>query len=182
MKNKILIFSVLFLLILSGCSNTDKVDPDEYIKESYPNGEQLAMTETDDQQVRLIRYNDQYEMVVFFKDGESYQFQTSQVTKKPYAQHYLKNNDDVYITLFIDNTLINADSFTLEVKSTDTDSVILHSNNLLKLDSYIVKAYHLDKEYSTMEPITLYDENGEVIPAELIIKDDESNYISNDQN
>ena len=43
--------SLLFMLFFFGCSSSDKIDPDEWIKESYQNSQQVALIDTEDRQL-----------------------------------------------------------------------------------------------------------------------------------
>lgn len=81
---------------------------------------------------------------------------------------------------FVDNTLVNADAFTLEVKADDTDSIVLKAENLLENDPYLIKAYRLDSEYKTMETIIFYDENGDAIEQSQLVTGAERDSISNE--
>ena len=46
--------SLIFVFFVSGCTNSDKVDPDEVIKEFGQDAQQLAMVEIEDRQLRLM--------------------------------------------------------------------------------------------------------------------------------
>lgn len=170
---------LISLFFISGCSQSDKVDPDDFIKESYQNGQQLAMIETENQQLRLMTYDNQYELVKFKKVGDSYQYNGGYITKKPYIQNLIKDNDDVYVTVVIDNTIVEADSYTLEMKASETDSIILKAQNLLKNEPYLIKSYLLPSEYDLMELITFYDKNGDTISTDDLGSDVVDNVVGN---
>ena len=68
----------------------------------------------------------------------------------------------------------------MEVKADDTDSIVLKAENLLENDLYLIKAYRLDSEYKTMETITFYDENGDVIEQSQLVTGAERDSISNE--
>ncbi len=66
--------SLIFVFFVSGRTNSDKVDPDEVIKEFGQDAQQLAMVEIEDRQLRLMTYDDQYELVEFRKEGDAYRY------------------------------------------------------------------------------------------------------------
>lgn len=173
------VISLVFIFFISGCSKSDSIDPDEFIKESYQDSEQLAMIETENQQLRLMRYDDQYELVEFRKDGNSYRYDGGYITQKPYIQRSETNDDVCYVTVVIDNTIVEADEYTLEIRASETDSILLKAEDLLNNEPYLIKVYHLPSEYHTMESITFYDVNGNTIPLEDITSDIDSNTIGN---
>lgn len=179
-KNVFGLFLLFGSLIVFGCSASENVDPDEYIEEAYPNSEQLAEVEKNGYQMRLMTYDEQYELVRFKKDNSSYQYKGSYISSKPYGQEYINDNGEAYLLVFVDNTLVNADAFTLEVKADDTDSIVLKAENLLENDPYLIKAYRLDSEYKTMETITFYDENGDAIEQSQLVTGAERDSISNE--
>lgn len=76
-KNVFGLFLLFGSLIVFGCSASENVDPDEYIEEAYPNSEQLAEVEKNGYQMRLMTYDEQYELVRFKKDNSSYQYKGS---------------------------------------------------------------------------------------------------------
>ena len=151
--------SLIFVFFVSGCTNSDKVDPDEVIKEFGQDAQQLAMVEIEDRQLRLMTYDDQYELVEFRKEGDAYRYDGGYITQKPYIQRCETNDAGVYVTVVIDNTMIEADEYTLEMRASETDSMLLKAENLLGNEPYLIKVYHLPGEYQTMEPMTFYDEN-----------------------
>lgn len=171
--------SLIFVFFVSGCTNSDKVDPDEVIKEFGQDAQQLAMVEIEDRQLRLMTYDDQYELVEFRKEGDAYRYDGGYITQKPYIQRCETNDAGVYVTVVIDNTMIEADEYTLEMRASETDSMLLKAENLLGNEPYLIKVYHLPGEYQTMEPMTFYDENGYIIPIEDITGDIDSNMIGN---
>lgn len=179
-KNVFGLFLLFGSLIVFGCSASENVDPDEYIEEAYPNSEQLAEVEKNGYQMRLMTYDEQYELVRFKKDNSSYQYKGSYISSKPYGQEYINDNGEAYLLVFVDNTLVNADAFTLEVKADDTDSIVLKAENLLENDPYLIKAYRLDSEYKTMETIIFYDENGDAIKQSQLVTGAERDSISNE--
>ena len=179
-KNVFGLFLLFGSLIVFGCSASENVDPDEYIEEAYPNSEQLAEVEKNGYQMRLMTYDEQYELVRFKKDNSSYQYKGSYISSKPYGLEYINDNGEAYLLVFVDNTLVNADAFTLEVKADDTDSIVLKAENLLENDPYLIKAYRLDSEYKTMETITFYDENGDAIKQSQLVTGAERDSISNE--
>ena len=83
--------------------------------------------------------------------------------------------------------MIEADEYTLEMRASETDSMLLKAENLLGNEPYLIKVYHLPGEYQTMEPMTFYDENGDIIyesaesydVSEDITGDIDSNMIGN---
>ena len=94
-------------------------------EEVYPNSEQLAEVEKNGYQMRLMTYDEQYELVRFKKDNSSYQVtKRSYISSKPNGQEYINDNGEAYLLVFVDNTLVNADAFTLEIKADDTDSIV----------------------------------------------------------
>ena len=171
--------SLLFMLFIFGCSSSDKIDPDEWIKESYQNSQQLAMIDTEDRQLRLMTYDDQYELVEFRKEGDSYRYDGGYITQKPYIQRCEINDDGCYVTVVIDNTIVEADAYALEMRASETDSMLLKAENLLENEPYLIKVYHLPDEYDTMAPITFYDADGEAMPIEDIVGDIDDNSIGN---
>ena len=171
--------SLLFMLFTFGCSSSDKIDPDEWIKESYQNSQQLAMIDTEDRQLRLMTYDDQYELVEFRKEGDSYRYDGGYITQKPYIQRRETNDDGCYVTVVIDNTIVEADAYALEMRASETDSMLLKAENLLENEPYLIKVYHLPDEYDTMAPITFYDADGEAMPIEDIVGDIDDNSIGN---
>lgn len=179
-KNVFGLFLLFGSLIVFGCSASENVDPDEYIEEAYSNSEQLAEVEKNGYQMRLMTYDEQYELVRFKKDNSSYQYKGSYISSKPYGQEYINDNGEAYLLVFVDNTLVNADAFTLEVKADDTDSIVLKAENLLENDPYLIKAYRLDSEYKIMETITFYDENGDAIEQSQLVTGAERDSISNE--
>ena len=42
------------------------------------------------------------------------------------------NDAGVYVTVVIDNTMIEADEYTLEMRASETDSMLLKAENLLE--------------------------------------------------
>lgn len=68
----------------------------------------------------------------------------------------------------------------MEIKADDTDSIVLKAENLLENDPYLIKVYRLDSEYKTMETITFYDENGDVIEQSQLVTGAERDSISNE--
>ena len=56
------------------------------IKEFGQDAQQLAMVEIEDRQLRLMTYDDQYELVELRKEGDAYRYDGGYITQKPYIQ------------------------------------------------------------------------------------------------
>lgn len=149
------------------------------IKEFGQDAQQLAMVEIEDRQLRLMTYDDQYELVEFRKEGDAYRYDGGYITQNRIFNVVRQMMLASMVTVVIDNTMIEADEYTLEMRASETDSMLLKAENLLGNEPYLIKVYHLPSEYQTMEPMTFYDENGDIIPIEDITGDIDSNMIGN---
>ena len=165
-----IVITVLCLLfILTGCSKNEKIDPNEYIQSVYPEYEQLAKLENPTEQMILLKSQDSYELVQFKKKGNSFTYNGGHITNSPYGLKSIKAEGKLYIIVFIDNTVVKADRFSIQLTASDKDEyLILSCPNLLKNDKYIIKSYVMSVAYDEAKSIMFYDKKGTLIPEERI--------------
>lgn len=168
-KAKIVMTILFFLSILTSCSKNGKIDPDEYIQSVYPAYEQLAKLEDSTQQMILLKSHDSYELVQFKKKGNSFTYNGGHITNSPYGLKLTKVEGKLYIIVFIDNTVVKADRFSIQLTASDKDEYLtLSCPNLLKNDKYIIKSYVMNIAYDEAKSIMFYDKKGTLIPEERI--------------
>lgn len=165
-----IVITVLCLLsILTSCSKNEKIDPDEYIQSVYSEYEQLAKLENPTEQMILLKSQDSYELVQFKKKGNSFTYNGGHITNAPYGLKSIKAEGKLYIIVFIDNTVVKADRFSIQLTASDKDEyLILSCPDLLKQDKYMIKLYVMNVAYDVAKFIKFYDKKGTLIPEEHI--------------
>lgn len=165
-----IVITVLCLLsILTSCSKNEKIDPDEYIQSVYSEYEQLAKLENPTEQMILLKSQDSYELVQFKKKGNSFTYNGGHITNAPYGLKSIKAEGKLYIIVFIDNTVVKADRFPIQLTASDKDEyLILSCPDLLKQDKYMIKLYVMNVAYDVAKFIKFYDKKGTLIPEEHI--------------
>ena len=165
-----IVITVLCLLsILTSCSKNEKIDPDEYIQSVYSEYEQLAKLENPTEQMILLKSQDSYELVQFKKKGNSFTYNGGHITNAPYGLKSIKAEGKLYIIVFIDNTVVKADRFSIQLTASDKDEyLILSCPDLLKQDKYMIKLYVMNVAYDEAKFIKFYDKKGTLIPEEHI--------------
>jgi hypothetical protein len=165
-----IVITVLCLLsILTSCSKNEKIDPDEYIQSVYSEYEQLAKLENPTEQMILLKSQDSYELVQFKKKGNSFTYNGGHITNAPYGLKSIKAEGKLYIIVFIDNTVVKADRFPIQLTASDKDEyLILSCPDLLKQDKYMIKLYVMNVAYDEAKFIKFYDKKGTLIPEEHI--------------
>lgn len=160
---------VCLMSVLSGCDYDGIKNPDDYIKSVYPDYEQLTKLDNPDELMILLKSSDSYELVRFKRNGNTFAYNGGHITNAPYALDVLKTEDKLYIIVFLDNTEVKADRFSIQLSASDKEEYItLNCPNLLKHNEYIIKAYEMGLEYDEVKPIEFYDKEGELIPEEAI--------------
>lgn len=160
---KTLMLGLCFLCMVCGCSDkANHVDPEEFIKTEHPETEQVAMTEEDGWQVRVVKDEDSYQLFAFRADADAYRFESGVKTGRPYILETSQRNGDFRVAVFLDNRIVQADSFSLRLNSlaSENDYIVLHADGLLPMDDYILKCYHLPSAYHNMIELSFFDENG----------------------
>lgn len=165
MKRYMLYVFLFLALLLSGCATSAFIDPDEDIKEQYAAYEQLVVQEANTRRVYLLKQDDTYLLAQYRKEGNGYTFDSLLITTLPYRQLSKTVDDTFYLTFFIDNSIVNASRYEIDIRNFQDahDKLTLSLDHLQQLDTYIIKTYTFPYPYQTIGDIRIYDQTGKCI-------------------
>ena len=159
---------ILSLLIIVGCSQKATVNPDEMIKTDYAQYEQVAINEDDSGQIRLLKRNENYLLLVFQKDGDDFIFNTALETDKPYGQYIIKRDKSTRIVIFIDNTKVMAERCKLPLRISERDFLTFTASDLQNSEDYILRDFEIQKNFQEIQPLEFYTKDEQWIdPAKI---------------
>lgn len=166
-RNVGMAMTLCLVFILYGCANIK--DPNDYIKQVYPEYEELTKIEADGEQIRLLKSQDQYELVRLKKSVFTYAYNGGHKTNAPYGLNTLYTDNNLHITVFIDNSVVKANRFEVVLNSLNQEDITMSYPDLLKLDNYIIKTYDIPMKSNEIESTLLfYDKDDNLIPLEQI--------------